>query len=233
MSALNLSFLRGARHAFPFLVVIVPFAMLFGLVASEAGLNLFEITVFSLTVFAGASQFAALQMLQDHAPVVVILATSLAVNLRLMMYSMAIAPHFGKASLGMRAALAYFLVDQSYALSEIEFDRRPGLTLAEKCAYFFGTMSLIFPVWIVSNIAGAQMGRAIPPEYALDFAVPITFLAMTAPSIRSIPHLAAGVVSVGLALALMGLPYGSGLIVASAVGMAVGASLEFWQERRG
>ena len=233
MSALNLSFLRGARHALPFLVVIVPFAMLFGLVASEAGLNLFEILAFSVTVFAGASQFAALQMLQDHAPVVVILATALAVNLRMMMYSMAIAPHFGKASLGMRAALAYFLVDQSYALSEIEFARRPALNLPEKCGYFFGTMSLIFPVWIVSNIAGAQMGRAIPPEYALDFAVPITFLAMTAPSIRSVPHLAAGVVSVALALALLWLPYGTGLIVASAVGMAVGASLEVWQERRG
>ena len=118
-------------------------------------------------------------------------------------------------------------------MSEIEFDRRPALTLAEKCAYFFGTMSLIFPVWIVSNIAGAQMGSAIPPEFALDFAVPITFLAMTAPSIRSVPHLAAGVVSVALALALLWLPYGSGLIVASAVGMAIGASLEFWQERRG
>jgi predicted branched-subunit amino acid permease len=233
MSALHSSFARGARHALPFLVVIVPFAMMFGLVASKAGLNLTEITAFSLTVFAGASQIAAVQLLQDHAPVWVILVTSLAVNLRLMMYSMALSPHFGSAPLGIRAAMAYFRIDQSYALSELEFDRRRSLTLAEKTAYFFGTVSPLFPVWIGSAIAGAQMGRAIPPQFALDFAVPITFLAMTAPSVRSVAHLAAGMVAVGVTLALLWLPYGTGLIVGAAAGMTVGACLEVWQERRG
>lgn len=91
------SFLRGATDAAPFLVVIVPFAMVFGVLATDARLNLFEIMAFSVAVFAGASQFAALKLLQDNAPVLVILATALAVNLRMMMYSVAISPHFGAA----------------------------------------------------------------------------------------------------------------------------------------
>ena len=100
------AFLRGLRHSLPFALVIVPFAALFGVASAEAGLNAFETMAFSLSVFAGASQFAALQMMQDQAPVIVILATGLAINLRMMMYSVALTPHLGSAPLGVRAVLA-------------------------------------------------------------------------------------------------------------------------------
>lgn len=233
MTPAGRSFLRGVTDAAPFLVVIVPFAMLFGVLGAEADLNLFEIVAFSVTVFAGASQFAALALLQDNAPVLVILATALAVNLRLMMYSVALAPHFGAAPVGVRAVMAYFLIDQSFALSVAEFDKRPALTLREKLAYFFGVVTPIVPMWMASTVAGAVMGQAIPPEFALDFAVPITFLAMTAPMIRTVAHGVAGVVSVGLVLVLGWMPYGTGLLVAAAVGMACGAAVDAWTEARG
>ena len=90
----------------------------------------------------------------------------------------------------------------------------------------------IVPMWMGSTVAGAVMGQAIPPEFALDFAVPITFLAMTAPMIRTAAHGVAGVVSVGLVLALGWMPYGTGLLVAAAVGMASGALVEVWTGRR-
>ena len=233
MSLPRSAFLRGCRDALPFLVVIVPFAMLFGLAASEAGLHLYEIMAFTVTVFAGASQLVALQLLQDQAPLLVILATSLAVNLRMLMYSVTLAPHFGAAPVGVRAAMAYFLIDQSFALSVAEFDKRPRQTLAEKISYFFGVVTPITPLWMISTAAGAVAGRAIPPEYALDFAVPITFLAMTAPMIRSLPHAVAAGLSVALTLGLAFLPYGTGLLVAAAVGMGAGAALEYRRERAG
>lgn len=233
MSLPRSAFLRGCRDALPFLVVIVPFAMLFGLAASEAGLHLYEIMAFTVTVFAGASQLVALQLLQDQAPLLVILATSLAVNLRMLMYSVTLAPHFGAAPVGVRAAMAYFLIDQSFALSVAEFDKRPMQTLPEKIGYFFGVVTPIAPLWMISTIAGAVAGRAIPPEYALDFAVPITFLAMTAPMIRSLPHAVAAGLSVALTLGLAFLPYGTGLLVAAAVGMAAGAMLEYRREKAG
>lgn len=233
MSNTTQSYLRGFRHAAPFTLVIVPFAMLFGLLASEAGLHVYEIIIFSLTVFAGASQFAALQLMQDQAPVLVILATALAVNLRMLMYSVALAPHLGAAPLGIRAVMAYFLVDQSFALSIAEFESQPALTMPEKVGYFFGVVTPITPVWMGSTIAGALAGRAIPPEYALDFAVPIAFLAMSAPMIRTAAHAVAVMVSVGLTLALWTLPFGTGLLVAASCGMAAGALTEGWVERKG
>lgn len=224
--------LRGCLASAPFVIVVVPFAVLFGVVATEAGLDLLQVLLFSVSVFAGASQFAALQLMQDQAPVVIILATSLAVNLRMLMYSVAMAPHLGQAPLGTRALMAYFLVDQSFAASQVEFEARPELPLAEKVAFFFGTVIPIAPLWFVSTMVGAMLGQAIPPDYAIDFAVPITFLAITAPMLRSIPHIVAAGVSILVTLLLAWLPYGTGLLVAAVLAMASGAFAEVLLERR-
>lgn len=232
MPALRTAFLRGAARSLPFMLVIPPFAMLFGLLATEAGLSLTEVMVFSVSVFAGASQFAALQLLQEQAPVIVILATSLAVNLRMMMYSVALSPHLGAAPLGLRAVVAYFLVDQSFALSMAEYDRRPNLTMAEKLAFFFGVVAPITVMWNISTFLGARMGRVLPESLALDFALPITFLAMVSPMVTTVAHGVAVGVAVGLALALWFLPYGTGVLVAGAAGMAAGALTEVWTDRR-
>lgn len=225
------AFLKGAAHALPFFVVIVPFAMLFGVLSAEAGLGPWEAQAFSVAVFAGASQLAALQLMQDQAPLIIILATGIAVNLRMMMYSVALTPHLGGAPLGIRATIAYFLVDQSFALSLAEFDKRAELTLPEKVAYFFGTIAPITAVWNVATAVGVQMGRAVPESWGLDFAMPITFVGMTAAMLRSIPHGVAMAVSVGVTLLLWAMPYGTGLLVGSAAGMAAGAIAETWGEK--
>lgn len=227
------AFLRGLIAASPMTVVVGPFAVLFGVVATEAGLNVLETMLFTVSVFAGASQFAALQTMQENAPVIVVLATALAVNLRMVMYSVTLAPHFGELPLRSRALMAYFLVDQSFATTVAEIDRKPGMTAAEKRAVFYGAVVAVAPLWFAASFAGAMIGRALPPEYALDFALPITFLAMVAPMLRSLPHLAAAGLSIALSLLLAGMPYGTGLLVAASLAMAAGALLERWQERRG
>ena len=126
MSPIRKAFLRGVLSALPMTVVVGPFALLFGVVATEAGLNVVETMLFSISVFAGASQFAALQTMQENAPVLVVLATALAVNLRMVMYSVTLAPHFGELPLRSRALMAYFLVDQSFATTVSEIDRNPA-----------------------------------------------------------------------------------------------------------
>ena len=213
-------------------VVVGPFALLFGVVATEAGLNLFEAMLFSISVFAGASQFAALQTMQENAPVLVVLATSLAVNLRMVMYSMTLAPHFGTLPLRSRAVMAYFLVDQSFATTVAEIDRTPKMTAQEKRAVFFGAVVAVAPLWFVACLVGGLIGTAIPPDYALDFALPITFLAMVAPMLRSLPHLVAAGVSILLSLLLVGMPYGTGLLVAASAAMAAGVWAEGWVAAR-
>jgi predicted branched-subunit amino acid permease len=232
MTPIRSAFVRGLIAALPMTVVVGPFAMLFGVVATEAGLNLFEAMLFSISVFAGASQFAALQTMQENAPVLVVLATSLAVNLRMVMYSMTLAPHFGTLPLRSRAVMAYFLVDQSFATTVAEIDRKPKMTAQEKRAVFFGAVVAVAPLWFVACLLGGLIGTAIPPDYALDFALPITFLAMVAPMLRSLPHLVAAGVSILLSLLLVGMPYGTGLLVAAAAAMAAGVWAEGWVAAR-
>lgn len=223
---------RGVRDGLPFVIVVVPFAMVFGVVAVEAGLSLAETMGFSVLVVAGASQFAALQLMTENAPFLVVVATALAVNLRMAMYSASLAPHLGAAPLWKRALAAYLNVDQTYAQSAARFEAEPEMAVGERFAYFLGLATPVFPPWYAATVAGAVMGGRFPDWLALDFAVPIAFLAIIAPMLRTLAHMAAALTSVVLALVLSGLPYNSGLLVAGLAAMVVGAAVETATGRR-
>ncbi|WP_235829867.1 AzlC family ABC transporter permease [Frigidibacter oleivorans] len=225
------TFRRGLREALPFILMVAPFGLLFGVVAQEAGLDLYQTMAMTILVIAGSSQFAAAQMIADNAPALIVLATALAVNLRMAMYSASLTPHLGQAPTWQRALVAYLLIDQAYALASVEYDKRPAASLPDKLAYFFGTMTVIAPVWYGATWLGATVGAAIPPWLALDFAVPITFLAMVAPMLRTLPHLAAATMSVVASLALAWMPHNTGLLAASALAMMAGAQAELWLSR--
>jgi len=231
-AAIKAAYWRGFRNGMPFLLVIVPFGLLFGVAATKAGLDLVQVMGFSIMVIAGAAQFTALQLMGDHAPVALILAASLAVNLRMAMYSAALTPHLGRAQVWQKALVAYFMVDQAYALAANEYETQPKMSRAEKLAYYAGACSPVCPNWYVATLVGALVGSAIPPEFALDFAVPITFLAMIGPALRSLAHVAAAIVSVVGALLLSFLPSGVGLMIAALAAMVTGAQVELWVNRR-
>ena len=226
------SYWRGVRDGAPFLAVAVPFAMLFGVLATESGLDLAETMGFSIVVIAGAAQFTALQLMNEQAPALVVLLSALAVNLRMAMYSASITPHLGALPTWKRAITAYFLVDQTYATAIVEYETTPGLTLAQKWAYFMGVMTPICPPWYVATLAGAMLGSAIPPSLGLDFALPIAFLAMLGPMLRTPAHRVAALCSVVLALGFAWLPFNAGLLVAGLGGMMAGAETERRMERR-
>lgn len=224
---------RGVRTGLPFVLVVGPFGLLFGVAATEAGLPVAQVMGFSVLVIAGASQFAALGLIQDGANAAVILATALAVNLRMAMYSASLTPHLGAAKLWQRALIAYLMVDQTYAAAISRYEAAPRLPLPAKLAFYAGAVAPVAPGWYAATLAGALAGRAIPPAIPLDFAVPITFIALIAPMLRTAPQALAAGVSVAAALALAGLPYGTGLLLAALAAMIAGAGLEAWLARRG
>ncbi|TPE49357.1 AzlC family ABC transporter permease [Amaricoccus solimangrovi] len=233
MSHRNWSAFRlGLREGLPFVLVIIPFGALFGVAATEAGWSLAQSLSMSIFVIAGASQFTALQLLGDHAPLAIVILTSLAVNLRMAMYSASLAPLLGAQPFWKRAIVAYLLVDQTYGLVMANEETGPRMTPAERIAYFLGTAAAICPWWYAASIFGAVAGTAIPAALALDFAVPITFIALFAPALRSLPHIAAAFVSVAAALAFAAVPYNLGLLIAAALAMVTGALVETLLERR-
>lgn len=222
------AFWLGVRHGAPFIFLLVPFGLLFGVVATEAGLNLLEVMSFSIVVIAGAAQFTAVAMMVDNVPTVIVIVTALAVNLRMAMYSAALTPHLGAAPIWQRGLIAYFMVDQAFALSSVTFEERRDWSLSEKIGYYIGTILPVAPCWYLATLAGAVVGEAMPDAFALDFALPIVFLALIAPALRTAAHMAAALTSILLALALAWMPFSLGLLIAAGAAMAVGA----WVEQR-
>lgn len=227
------SYWKGARDSSPFILVAAPFGMLFGVLATEAGLDLVQTMIFTVTVFAGAAQFTALQLMQEQVPTLIVLASALAVNLRVAMYSASLTPYLGAAPMWQRALAAYFTVDQSYACSLLEFETHPQMTVPQRMAYFFGTVTPLAPAWYLATFVGAVLGARIPDSWALDFALPIAFLAMIAPMLRTPAHVVAALVGSSMAIAAAGLPYNLGLIVAGLAGMMAGAQAELILQRKG
>ena len=225
-------FRQGTIQSLPFMLVILPFGLLFGVVATEAGLHITQTMGFSILVLAGASQFTAVQLLVDQAPTIVIILSALAVNLRMAMYSASLVPWIGSASPRARGVVAYLLIDQTYALSIQEYEKYPDLTVRQRLAYFFGTCLTCCLPWSIATYLGATIGSAIPESWALDFVIPITFLAMIAPILRTAAHMAAALVAIVAALGFSFMPSGTGMLIAAPLGMATGALFETWMARQ-
>lgn len=226
-------FRQGFSDAAPFVLVVAPFAFVFGVIATEAGLSILETMLFSVTVIAGAAQLTALQLLAENTPALIALASALAVNLRMAMYSASLTPYLGQAPLWQRALVAYLTVDQSYACSVAAFEKNPGWSVPQRVSYFFATCLPVVPLWYGFTLLGALIGESIPDSAALDFAVPITFLALIAPMMRTLAHVSAAFTAAVLALMLTWVPFNLGLIIAATAAMIVGAQAELILRRRG
>ena len=222
----------GVRDGAPFILMAAPFATLFGVIATDAGLTLAQTMGFTVLVIAGASQFAALQMMVENASIAFVLLAALAVNLRMAMYSASLVPYLGAAPLWQRASIAYLNFDQTYITSISRYEARPDMSVPDRVAYFLGVATPITPLWFAMTFVGVVAGKAIPEAWALDFIMPIMFLAMVAPMVKSLAHAAAAAVSVSVGLLLLGLPSGTGLLIAAGSAMLTGALVEIWMERR-
>lgn len=216
------SFLAGAWAAVPILLAVAPFGFIFGALAIEAGLDVVEAMAMTAIITAGAAQIAALQLMMDDAPALVAVLTGAVVNLRMAMYSASLALHWQGAPMLWRVPAAYFLHDQAYALSLRRYRERPDEPLSDKLGFYFGVGMVTVGVWIGASYVGVVAGRLIPPDWGLGFAVPVCFLAVLGPLIRGRASIAAAVVASVAALLLSGLPYGLGLMIATALGIATG-----------
>lgn len=230
-NAARRGFLHGMRDGLPFMVIGFPFGLVFGVVATEAGLTPAQTMGFSAGVLGGASQFAALQMMAESAPVVIVILTAIMVNLRMAMYSASLAPHLADVPLWKRVVTCHLLLDQSYAVSILRFEQGRPMPPEARLTYFAGTALPMVATWLAGSWAGATLGTAVPPGLPLDFAVPITFLALIGPMLRSAAHVAAAFVSVALALLLAWMPWNLGLLIAAIAAMVTGAQIEAWTLR--
>jgi predicted branched-subunit amino acid permease len=112
----NPAFAAGVRAALPLVLGIIPFGVITGVAMVASGIPPLMAMLMSIVVFAGASMVASAQLLASQAPILVIIATTLVINLRFMMYSASLRAHFGTERLGRRLWIAYLTADNVYGL---------------------------------------------------------------------------------------------------------------------
>jgi 4-azaleucine resistance transporter AzlC len=210
----------GVRDLLPLQVGVLPFGLVYGVLARASGIPLPAAMAMSSLVFAGSAQFVLAQLAGAGAPALVMVATVALVNLRHALYSASVAPHLGHLPARWKVALSYLLTDEAYAAS---IGRLLGNGEApNKHWHLLGSGLFLWLGWQLSTAAGLLLGAAVPRSLPLDFALPLTFIAIVVPMIRSRAAVATALVAAAAALAFHGLPHKLGLVVAAATGMAAG-----------
>jgi 4-azaleucine resistance transporter AzlC len=214
------SFWAGVRAEAPLLIGVFPFGLLYGTLALGAGLAPAPAQMMSSIVFAGSAQFVAAQLIREAAPGLVIVLTIAVVNLRHMLYSATIAPHLRHLPARWKTVLAYLLTDEAFAVGIVQYEKdgvRP-----DGHWFLFGAGLALWTTWQVSSGLGIFLGTTVPAAWPIDFALPITFIAMLMPILKDRPAAAAALAAGTVALLANGLPFKLGLILAAAAGVAAG-----------
>ena len=166
---------KGIRVAFPVAVSVFAYGLTFGVLARQAGLSLGEAALMSVAVYAGSAQFIALGMWSSPLPAAALILTTLVVNLRHLLMGASIQPWLSR--LGPRKAypLAFFITDESWALSMRELEDG-----SNDLGFFIGAGVLIFAAWQMATLGGHLAGSAVPDpaRWGLDFAFPAVFTAL-------------------------------------------------------
>jgi predicted branched-subunit amino acid permease len=220
----RLAFLLGLRAVLPLLVGVAPFGVIYGVVALQSGIPTLAALAMSSIVFAGSAQFLLAQLVGAGAPFLLTAGAVGLVNLRHALYSASVAPILARLPRRWKLLLAYLLTDEAYAaaiphLLESRHDPASHWIL-------FGSGIGLWSGWQLSTLAGIAIGTQLPAGLGLDFALPLTFIAIVVPMLDRTALIVAALAAGTCAVLLVGLPYKLGLFVAALVGLAAGALAE-------
>ena len=224
MNTTRSAYIAGLRDQAPGIIGNVPFGLIAGAAASAAGVDPWLALGMSIIMFAGAAQLAAISLMAQHAPGAIVVLTVLIVNLRMMMYSAAMAPYFRHTPVARKWLFSYLLTDHAFALMTTKFDKhRPPQHLD---AYYFGATSTMWWVWQASVSIGIFAGTQVPAKWSLDFAIPLVFLSLVLPAIQTRSHWAAAIAAATAVAFCASLPLRLGLIAGAVTGVIVGMCVE-------
>ncbi len=215
------AFLLGVRALMPMHLGVVPFGVIYGVVALSSGIPPLAAVLMSSIVFAGSAQFLLAQLIAAGAPALLSVGAVGLINLRHALYSASVAPILHALPHRWKMLLAYLLTDEAYAAAIPHLLENPKSPTAHWI--LFGAGFALWAGWQLATLAGVLIGTQLPADLGLDFALPLTFIAIVVPLIDSRARLVAALVAGTVAVLLAGLPYKTGLFAAALVGLAAGA----------
>jgi predicted branched-subunit amino acid permease len=129
--------------------------------------------------------------------------------------------------------LSYLLTDEAYSVAILRFTNvgkntsvNDSQNLQGRVSFYIGAGVGLWSTWQISTLAGIYIGEIIPASWSLDFALPLTLIALIVPAINTNSNAMAALAAGTAAVLLFWMPYYSGLIVASMVGIFTGMVIE-------
>ncbi|MCR4435715.1 MAG: AzlC family ABC transporter permease [Clostridiales bacterium] len=190
--------LKGFTDTIPLGISVSIYGIVYGVLAGKAGLSIFAVIAMSSFVFAGASQMAAVQMLALGSGPISVVLTIFIINLRHYLLAASIAPYLKDFSTRIKMVCAYFMTDESYAVTYNHFQKNEPSPF-----YFLGSGLNIYLFWGASGVLGYLSGSIIPPQvnYVFDFAFAAAFIGILVPMIKDMPVLVTVIASAAISIA--------------------------------
>lgn len=203
------------RQALSISLSVMPFGVAFGVSCVQAGLSLAEAMGFSLLVFTGGSQFAAVRVLTDGGTAAAALTAGLLLALRSLAYGVVMAPALGEKPRWWRALASQWMIDETMAVGASQTGKE-----AQRYGYLL-TGAMLYTSWNVSTAVGALLSEAgdLVTTFGIDATIPAAFLALVWP--RLMDPWQRRVVLGGAVIAVLLVPVAPAGIPIIAAGVAV------------
>lgn len=221
---LRAAYVSGIRDTLLVIPSYLPFGVVCGVASVNAGLTTGASIALPALVYGGSSQAVLLQFLQGNAALWVAILSGCVINLRMAVYSAAMASRVRHLRKPQRMLVAAFLVDNTFAFMQERERTHPHDQ--HIIAYYAGTSTMFWTFWFLFCAIGVFAGNVVPASWQLDFAIPLSFIAIAAPAVRNLPMAAAALVGGLASVVLFALPLKLGLIAACLAGLAAGLLMQ-------
>lgn len=206
-------FLKGVRQELPIALTAIPFGLILGASLESWNIPLFLGLSTSLIIFAGSSQFLTLQMMSAGAPMMAVVFTALATNLRHVFYSLKLVPFFKKLPWGQKVIATYLLTDECFAAVH-EIEKKEPLNFS----IYFGSGFTLWLIWNSSTVFGAYLGNILPKGLHLDKTIDFLFLAILTLQIQNRGTFFCAVLAAVISILTSFLPFKINIIIGLLVG---------------
>ncbi|MCS1350394.1 AzlC family ABC transporter permease [Mechercharimyces sp. CAU 1602] len=216
------TFIQGVIAGLPIVIGYFPVAITFGVLAQQMGVSVSHAFLMSSLVFAGASQFMALNMLALGTGALEIVLATFILNFRHFVMGLALMNQLEKLSRKWKLTLSLALTDEVFTVTSFNQERATP-------SYIAGLTGSSYLAWVGGTVVGALVSHIIPAgiSESMSIALYAMFIALLVPAVRTCWHY--GVIAlISMAInTLIGMWLSSGwsIVIATLVGALAGVPL--------
>lgn len=209
----------------------IPVAVAFGVLGVSTGLSYIQVAAMSAWVYAGASQFMSLNLLQSGVGTTEIILATFVLNLRHVLMSTVLSKRI-QGNRALRCLLSFGITDETFVLTTINSSvgtdsEETGQVIT--AARFAGVAIIAYSGWVIGSVFGAVFADILPQLAMKSMGISLyaMFIALLVPSMKKSGKIAVisllGAAINWILLSELKLPAGWSIVTATVIASACGA----------